>query len=108
VTEGIIELTVDNFDAEVLLSPGPVLVDFWASWCGPCKTIAPVVEEIASEYRDRLKVCKLNVDDHGQIAGKYNVEGIPTLILFKEGKAEEKIVGALSKEDIIAKIEPKL
>lgn len=102
------ELTQDNFNTEVLEFKGLVLVDFWAPWCGPCKMVAPVIEEIATEYMGRLKVGKVNVDDHGQVAARYGITSIPTLILFKDGKEEERMIGALPKEEIIAKIEFKL
>lgn len=86
-----------TFDAEVLQSSTPVLIDFWAPWCGPCRAIAPVVEELASEYAGKLKVVKMNVDDNQQTPSRYGVRGIPNLILFKGGKVHEQIVGAVPK-----------
>ena len=102
-----LEITVsdDNFKEEVLESSLPVLVDFWAEWCGPCRMIAPTIEEIASEYNGKLKVCKLNVDSGQVTASNYGVMNIPTLIIFKGGEAVEKIVGAIPKGDIISKLE---
>jgi thioredoxin 1 len=87
----------DNFDAEVLKSELPVLLDLWAEWCGPCKAIAPTVEALASEYDGKLKVVKLNVDDNPKTPANYNVRGIPNLILFKGGEVQEQIVGAVPK-----------
>lgn len=89
-----INLTNETFDGEVLKSEIPVLVDFWASWCGPCKMVAPVIEEVAKEYEGRVKVCKVNVDDCGDIAAANAIVSIPTVIIFKDGKAVKKIVGA--------------
>ncbi len=101
-----INLTDSNFESEVLKSELPVLVDFWAEWCMPCQILAPVIEEIATEYQGKLKVCKLNVDQAPQIAAKYQIMGIPTLILFKDGQIKEKIVGVVPKEIIKEKISP--
>ncbi|MBI2417726.1 MAG: thioredoxin [Ignavibacteriales bacterium] len=101
-----VEVTVANFEAEVLQSNVPVLVDFWAVWCGPCKAIAPIVEELAGEYQGKLKVGKVDVDSNNEIAEKYGVRAIPTLIIFKGGKEVDKIIGALPKQRIIQKLAP--
>jgi thioredoxin 1 len=97
---GTLTLTDQNFDGEVLQSDIPVLVDFWAAWCGPCKMIAPVVEEIAGEYAGKVKVGKLNVDDNGGTAMRYQIRGIPTLLVFKGGQVVDQIVGAVGKTQI--------
>ncbi len=102
------EVTGDNFQAEVLESETPVLVDFWAEWCGPCKMIAPIVEEIAAEYAGRLRVGKLDADQYGDILMQYQIMGIPTLILFKGGQAVERIVGYQPKDRITGKLEAHL
>ena len=95
----------DTFEQEVLQSNMPVLVDFWADWCAPCKAIAPILEELAGEYADRLKIAKLNVDENRESAGRYGVRGIPTLIVFKNGNVEETRVGALNKSQLTAFID---
>ena len=105
MSENLTHVTDDNFEDEVLNASGPVLVDFWAEWCGPCKMIAPVLDELAEEYAGKLKVCKLDVEANPGTAPKYNVKGIPTLILFKNGAAEGKKVGALSKSQLAAFID---
>jgi len=100
-----IEITDGNFIAEVEESDMPVLVDFWAPWCGPCKMIGPIVEEIAGEYDGKLKVGKMNTDDNPQVPTKFGIMSIPTLILFKEGKPVERVVGAQSKDALKSKID---
>lgn len=92
----------DTFESEVLKADLPVLVDYWADWCGPCKVIAPVLEEIAGEYAGRMKVCKLDIDKNGETPPKYGIRGIPTLMLFKQGQVEATKVGALSKSQLTA------
>ncbi|MBI3941290.1 MAG: thioredoxin [Acidobacteria bacterium] len=104
----ILEVTDSNFEQEVLKADKPVLVDFWADWCAPCRMLAPTVEAIAEQYRDRAKVAKLNVDDNGTTSARYNIKGIPTLLLFKGGVIKDQIVGATSKENISKMIEAQL
>jgi thioredoxin 1 len=99
------EFTDANFEAEVIKSDVPVLVDFWAPWCGPCRIVAPLVEEIAGEYDGRLKVGKLNTDDNREVAAKYGVMSIPTIMVFKGGEVKERIVGAQPKKAIVDKID---
>ena len=105
MSENILTLTDDSFEADVLQSDAPVLVDYWAEWCGPCKMIAPVLEEIAEEYAGKLKVAKLNIDQNEATAPKYGVRGIPTLMIFKGGNVEGTKVGALSKSQLTAFID---
>ena len=100
MAENLIEFTDDNFDTEVLKSNLPVLVDFWAEWCGPCKMVAPIVEEIASDYAGKVKVGKVNVDFNNQVAMQYGIRGIPALLVFKGGAVANQIVGAVPKNDI--------
>jgi len=103
----LLHLSDGNFEGEVLKSEKPALVDCWAPWCGPCITLAPIVKEVAQEYGDRIKVAKLNVDDNQDIAARYGIRGIPTLLLFKGGKLEDTMVGLVSRdrlEDFIKKV----
>ena len=100
MAENLIEFTDDNFDTEVLMSNLPVLVDFWAEWCGPCKMIAPIVEEIAGDYAGKVKVGKVNVDFNNQVAMQYGIRGIPALLVFKDGSVANQIVGAVPKNNI--------
>ena len=100
MSEYISEVNDQNFEEEVLKSSQPVLVDFWAEWCGPCRQLAPTLEAVAKQYQANAKVVKLNVDDSGSTAQRYGVRGIPTLILFKDGAEQERIVGVTAKENI--------
>ena len=108
VSEKIVHVTDDSFENEVLQSSAPVLVDYWAEWCGPCKMIAPVLDEIASEYDGRVKIAKLNIDDNPNTPPRYGIRGIPTLMLFKDGEVEATKVGAVSKSQLTAFIDSNL
>lgn len=100
-----IELTDDNFESEVIKSDKPVLVDFWAAWCTPCQMVSPIVEEIAKDYADRLKVGKVNVDQNSKTASQYGIMSIPSLLLFKEGKVVDQVIGAVPKEHLKEKVD---
>jgi len=105
VSGSIVYLTDDSFEAEVVNADGPVLVDYWADWCGPCKMIAPILDEIAEEYKDKIKITKLNIDENPATPPKYGIRGIPTLMLFKGGNVEATKVGAVSKSQLTAFID---
>jgi thioredoxin 1 len=104
----IVHTTDATFSQDVLQSEKPVLLDFWAEWCGPCKAIAPILDEIATEYRDRLKIAKLNIDENPHTPPKFGIRGIPTLILFKNGTVEAQKVGAVSKSQLSAFLDSNL
>jgi thioredoxin 1 len=108
VSDSIVHVTDDSFEDEVLKSPEPVLVDYWADWCGPCKMIAPVLDEIAGEYAGRIKVAKLNIDENPNTPPRYGIRGIPTLMLFRQGEVEATKVGAVSKSQLTAFIDSNL
>lgn len=103
-----IALTDDNFSTEVLKASVPVLVDFWATWCGPCRMIAPIVQELSSEYEGRAKVCKLDIETAEKTAAEFGIRSIPTLLIFKEGRVADQIIGAVPKGQITAKLEAAL
>jgi thioredoxin 1 len=108
VSERIVHVTDDSFEQEVLQSSDPVLVDYWADWCGPCKMIAPVLDEIAQEYDGKVRIAKLNIDENPDTPPRYGIRGIPTLMLFKEGEVEATKVGAVSKSQLTAFIDSNL
>ena len=108
MSEQIIYVTDDSFEAEVIKSDQPVLVDYWAEWCGPCKMIAPILDEIAADYEGKLKIAKLNIDENPGTPPKYGIRGIPTLMLFKDGNVEATKVGAVSKSQLTAFIDSNL
>ena len=108
MSDKIVHVTDTSFEDDVLKSDVPVLVDFWAAWCGPCKMIAPILEDVAGDYAGKVKVCKVDVDANGDTPAKFGVRGIPTLILFKDGNAVSTKVGALSKTQLTAFIDAAL
>ena len=105
MSDNIVHLSDDTFEEEVINTEGPVLVDYWADWCGPCKMIAPILDEIAAEYKDKIKIAKLNIDENPATPPKYGIRGIPTLMLFKGGNVEATKVGAVSKSQLTAFID---
>lgn len=100
-----LHLTDDSFENEVIKSDKPVLIDFWAAWCGPCRMIAPVIEELSQEYDGKAKICKLDVDNNQQTAMQFGIRSIPTLLIFKGGEVVDTIVGAVPKEQIVSKLQ---
>ncbi len=108
MSERISHLTTDTFKAAVAASSTPLLVDFWAPWCGPCKAIAPMLEELAVELDGKLKIAKVNIDDNGDLAAQYGVRAIPTMLLFKGGQLAEQFVGMMPKASLKAKLAPQL
>ena len=105
MAEGVLEFTDQNFDADVIGSDTPVLVDFWAEWCAPCKMIAPTVEALAREYEGQVRIGKLNIDENPSVPSRFGIRGIPTLMLFKKGEVAEQIVGVKPKADLKAAID---
>ena len=108
MSNSIIHVTDASFEQDVLKAARPVLLDFWAEWCGPCKMIAPILDELAAEYKDKVRIAKLNIDENPQTPPKFGIRGIPTLILFKNGQAEGQKIGAVRKTDVAAFLDSKL
>ena len=108
MSNGVLEVSNDNFESEVVNSKKPVLVDFWAEWCGPCKQISPVVEEIAGEHSDKLKVCKMDVDANRETAVQFGIRSIPTLLIFKNGEVAGSQIGAVSKQQLLEFIQAEI
>lgn len=104
-SDKVVHGNADNWQSEVVASATPVLVDFWAEWCGPCKAIAPVLDEIADEMSGKIKIVKINVDDNQKLAGDFGIRSIPTLLIFKGGAVQEQMVGAMNKRDLLAKLQ---
>jgi thioredoxin 1 len=104
MSDPIIELDTTNFEAAISDANVPVVVDFWAPWCGPCKAIAPILEELAGELGDSVKICKVNVDNNSEVASKYEIRAIPTILIFKDGEVADTVVGLTSKDDLKAKL----
>ena len=100
MSDAITQVSDASFDSDVLSASGPVLVDFWAAWCGPCKMIAPVLDQLAEDYKGQITICKMDVDANKEIPAKFGIRGIPTLMIFKDGNMEAQTVGALSKPDL--------
>lgn len=108
MSEKIAHLTADTFESTITKSSTPVLVDFWAPWCGPCKAIAPILEELSNEYDGKLTITKVNVDEHGEISAKYGIRAIPTMLLFKNGQVADQLVGMMPKAALKAKLQAHL
>jgi thioredoxin 1 len=106
MAENVLTLTAQNWEQEVVSSPTPVLVDFWAEWCKPCIAMSPDIEALAAQYQGRLRVGKLNVEEHSDVAGRYNVTAMPTVLVLKEGRVVEQRVGKLSKDALVKLVEP--